>query len=381
MLTKVTDILTIILGLFVVQNMAAQCLTDGHSNVGGDAWISCQTSPNPNAVRGSSHWIHYDFGAPYFLGDTQIWNGNEIGETDRGIKDVVIDYSMDGTTWTELGTFQFDQAPGTNDYLGFTGSNFNGITAQYVLLTVLTTWGDNYCASLAEIKFNIAPTVKATLDLNVFLEGPYDTNGTMTTFLGNLIPLTQPYNVAPYNYAGNETLPSVPSDMVDWVLVEVRSGTPNLSGSRGTFTITTKAGVLHVDGSITDQFGSPLQFDLIENDEYYFCIRHRNHLDVLTANALTATSNISFDFTANVNQAFGTQQLKLSTDNKAMMLAGEFNQDGTIQTTDYDQWKETPAVLSTYNQADGNLDGTVQVTDYDQWHPNRSKLGIAEIGF
>jgi len=63
------------------------------------------------------------------------------------------------------------------------------------------------------------------------------------------------------------------------------------------------------------------------------------------------------------------------------MFAGEFNQDGIIQVSDYDAWKATPAQLNVYSALDGNLDGVVQVTDYDIWLPNKAKIGIAEIGF
>ena len=65
---------------------------------------------------------------------------------------------------------------------------------------------------------------QVTLELKVFLEGPF--NGiSMDTELNvhNLLPLTQPYNVAPWNYAGTEQVGSIPNpEIVDWVLVELR---------------------------------------------------------------------------------------------------------------------------------------------------------------
>lgn len=362
-------------------NATAQCLSDGHSNVWNDAWISCQTSPNPNTARGNGHWILYDMGSSYFLGQTQVWNGNDAAQLDRGLKDVIIDYSMDGNLWTELGSFQFAQGSGSNNYMGFAGPDFSGIKAQFVLITVVSTWGDANCASLSEIKFDVEQSIQSNVQLSVLLEGPYNGNGTMKTDLGGLIPLTQVYNTAPYNYNGTESLAFIPSNMVDWVLVEVRQGTPNVSGNRGTQTIDTKAGVLRSNGSITGTDGNPLKFDLAANAEYHFCIRHRNHLDVVSATAVSATASFTYNFTNASTQALGIQQLKMSSDNFAIMHVGDYTQDGIIQTTDNDSWRNNPAQLNVYDVNDGTMDGIIQVTDYDNWFFNRAKIGVAEIGF
>jgi hypothetical protein len=40
----------------------------------------------------------------------------------------------------------------------------------------------------------------------------------------NILPLTQPYSGAPYLYNGTEALTTVPEDVVDWVLIELRDG-------------------------------------------------------------------------------------------------------------------------------------------------------------
>ena len=376
-----TNILILLISLFTISDANAQCLTDAHSNVWNDGWVSCQTSANPNTTRGTGHWILYDFGSPYFLTETQIWNANEAGNTDRGVRNVVFDYSIDGTNWIELGTYEFAQAPGDNTYMGFVGPDLTGLKAQYILITALTTWGDP-CAGLAEVKFNVAESIKSTISLTAMLEGPHNlASDDMHTQLNNLIPLTQPYNTAPYHYSGSEGIASITANMVDWVLVEVRQGTPNMSGTRGTTTIESQAAILLDDGSIVNTDGNPLEFNLIENEEYHFCIRHRNHLDVLTATALTAQPTMTYDFTTGTTQAFGTNQMKTLSNGTAVLFAGDFTKDGIIQTTDYNAWKQQPAQLNVYQYIDANLDGVVQVTDYDVWFPNRAKLGTVEIGF
>ena len=233
------------------------------------------------------------------------------------------------------------------------------------------------CSSMG----NGTPTgIKA--HFKIFMEGAYEGNGSMHTNLQTQIPLNQPYNTAPYNYNGTETLLSIPPNMVDWVLVEARTGTPNLSGDRNTVTVETQAGILLEDGNIVDVNENPVGFENLETGQsYHFCIRHRNHLDVLTATPIMANTDIFYDFTTSPDQALGPGQLKVFIDGKAMMFAGDFNPDGVIQVSDYDTWKANPAQLNVYENTDGNLDGIVQVTDNDVWIPNKAKIGIAEIKF
>jgi len=204
----------------------------------------------------------------------------------------------------------------------------------------------------------------------------------MSAGLQSIIPSDQPYDSAPYNYTGNESLNSIPTDMVDWVLLEARSGTPNLSGNRGTTTVERKAAILLRDGSIVDVNEQAVIFDnLTLGESYYFCLRHRNHLDVLSSTAVSAQSSMTYDFSSSANQAWGPEQLVVSNDGRAMLYAGNFNQDTAIQTTDYDDWKENPASVGTYSLTDADLNGVVQTTDFDLWVINKAKIGSAEIQY
>ncbi len=221
------------------------------------------------------------------------------------------------------------------------------------------------------------------LNAKVFLEGAYNNSNAMNANLGELIPLVQPYRNMPYIYYGNEELNEIPNEMVDWVLVEARLGEPAIFGQRNTTTTEIRAALLMSDGSITDLDGiSPVPFNmLINGNQYSFCIRHRNHLDVLTATPLELEDEMFFDFTTDINQALGSEQMKWSEDGKALLHVGDYNQDGVIQITDYDFWIQDPAVLNTYKETDGNLDGIIQLTDFDEWRKNKAKIGNIEIGF
>ncbi len=122
------------------------------------------------------------------------------------------------------------------------------------------------------------------VDLRVFLEGPY-AGPNMNTAIAGSVPSGQPYNTAPWNYPGTETA-SVTSggDIVDWVLVELRTGaTP----ATATTVVATKAGLLKNNGTIVDADGfTNLNFNAAPGN-YYIVVYHRNHLPIMSATAIT----------------------------------------------------------------------------------------------
>ena len=227
----------------------------------------------------------------------------------------------------------------------------------------------------------VVAAASSNVDIRMFLEGNYSNNGQMMAPLGNLIPLSQPYNVAPYNYGGTESITQVSGNMVDWVLVEARQGLPDVS-TRNTVTVESHAGILLNTGQVVDVNGQPIQFtQLTPNADYYFCVRHRNHLDVLTGYAVQATPNISFDFTAAPDRAFGPNQTKMASDGRYVLYCGDYTQNGVIDIGDFDAWYYGSAQNGVYANTDGTLDGLVQVTDFDAWFYNKAKIGIAEINY
>lgn len=128
--------------------------TDNHSNSPDDAWTSCQEQQSPNANRGMGHWIQYDFGQTYTLNSSQVWNYNGAGATGQGFQNVVIDYSLDGINWTELGTYNWAQATGSTDYNGFLFGDLNGVVARYLLITAIDNFDGGDCFGLSEISFS-----------------------------------------------------------------------------------------------------------------------------------------------------------------------------------------------------------------------------------
>ncbi|MBM3435479.1 MAG: hypothetical protein FJY07_04575 [Bacteroidetes bacterium] len=74
------------------------------------------------------------------------------------------------------------------------------------------------------------------------------------------MPVNQPYNTAPWNYAGAEINTFASPNIVDWVLVELRDSTSAANATTGT-RIARQAALLKSDGSIVGTDGSSfLQF-------------------------------------------------------------------------------------------------------------------------
>ena len=128
-------------------------VSDEHSNEALDAWVSCIKKMSPNTVRGLSHWIQYDFGTSLLVKESHIWNYNAVGDLGKGFKSVAIDYSEDGNTWQQLGIYTWAQATGVKGYTGFSGPNFGGIKARYILITGLSNWDTGDCSGFSKIVF------------------------------------------------------------------------------------------------------------------------------------------------------------------------------------------------------------------------------------
>ena len=146
-----------------LNNARGQCFPDRHNTNWFDGWISCQPAPNPNEAYGESHWILYDFGESYSLGQMHVWNSNDPAHVDYGLNEVNIDFSTDGMEWVHLGQFEFSIANGKSIYEGFEGPDFYGALARYVLITGLSNYG-GACYGLSEIRIPVLESPVATTD-------------------------------------------------------------------------------------------------------------------------------------------------------------------------------------------------------------------------
>ena len=336
-----------------------------------------------------NHVLYSEFPTTLVAGDTiKIWDGDgascnetpytQIGDTVIvGLSDFVPAYAQNFEFFCDY--------PDVNAYKNFVVS-YCGPTFQNISNGMAGN-GPNAISlqSFSDTLSQLANLHVTEVDFRLMLEGAY-IGGQMDGALAPYLPLTQPYDVGPYYHIQDVFIynPLFLDDAVDWVLIEARMGEPNIGGERNTVTVETQIGLLYSTGYLASSDGSSQVkfYNLDPNEEYYFCIRHRNHLDILTSQSFPAGGTITYDFTEGVDKALGASQQKWDpTYGMAMLYSGDYNQDGVIQTTDYDAWEVKPAINQTYSLTDGTLDGVVQATDYDQWFLNKAKLGIAEIAY
>ncbi len=113
-------------------------------------WLSGMIGPQPT-------WIEFQLDSVYKLHQMWVWNSNTTLESvvGLGFKDVSIEYSVNGTDYTTLGTTaEFARAPGASDYAYNTTVDFGGVAAKYVRLTVNSNWGGLLAQyGLSEVRF------------------------------------------------------------------------------------------------------------------------------------------------------------------------------------------------------------------------------------
>ncbi len=231
------------------------------------------------------------------------------------------------------------------------------------------TFGGSF--AVGDVESPMAIVLEMNIDLTAFLEGPF--NGSdMNTGLNSasLLPLSQPFNTAPWNYEGTESVTSIPANVVDWVLIEGRDS-PTAFQATGTQTFGRQAAFLLSDGSIVGMDGvSPISFQHYHlMYELFVIVHHRNHLSILSSNYLTETNGVyTYDFTTSTAQAY--QSGEKDVNGVAVIYGGDANADGVINTDDGTIW-QGEAGTTGYLKSDITLDGQSDNKDKnDVWISN-----------
>ena len=214
------------------------------------------------------------------------------------------------------------------------------------------------------------------LEMMVFLEGPF--NGTdMNPSTGSgFLPLTQPYGGSPWNYSGAESVTSIPANVVDWILVELRDA-PDAGSAIPSTMIAQQAAFLLNDGFVVGLDGSSnLVFDQSFNQSLFVVVYHRNHLPVMTANPIARVDGIyGYSFMSDGMSAYGTDALINLDVNVYGMYAADANGSGEIDINDKTIWTNQTGEQG-YKSADFNMDGQVSNPDKnDLWITNEGESG------
>ncbi|NTS41714.1 hypothetical protein HRG84_12430 [Flavisolibacter sp. BT320] len=198
-------------------------------------------------------------------------------------------------------------------------------------------------------------------------------NGTnLNTSLQAILPKTQPYTMTPFQYSGTETVSSIPANVVDWVLVELRKPASGAPADASAATIIGRtAAFLKNDGTIVGLDGtSPVQFNISKQGPSFITVRHRNHLGVMShsipsnaagtfANDFTMLSNV---YKSNAVAAQPVTLLQGST--RYGMWSGDANRSGNIAASDIATIRSTIANgMTGYQHSDVNMSGNLAASD------------------
>ena len=301
----------------------------------------------------------------------------------------------DGNTITRTGgtaggTVTFNPITGTMDYTPLASEVGTSVTVIYTVCNPVPN--PDVCAT-ATVTINVISSCVTPI-LKVLLEGPIVDNGstgTMTTklfnlgylpgqqpstFLGIATPAGQPYDTAPWFYAGSEgdayttalgPKAGYPTNTTDWVLVSLRTSTSVSS------TVCTKAALLLNDGTVQMVSGFDC-CDIDLNQTYFIVVEHRNHLITMSHVKVAITNNtISYDFTAqnSYRSLLGYGQKLIN--GKYVMYAGNGQQvisssaDTDINSNDSDLWRTQNGSNSSYYLNDFELNGDANVQDKNLW--------------
>ncbi len=224
------------------------------------------------------------------------------------------------------------------------------------------------------IEYIRPPAPECVLDVQVFLEGAY-ANGELTTQLNNagLLPENQPYQIAPWNHSGTESISPLPQNAVDWVLISLRTGTDAATE------VHQEAALLLNDGTILLPDNCLAPADLSAN-AYYIVIEHRNQMGVMTPNPVSLNNGLlTYDFRSqdSYKSLSSTGQTEAESGVWAM-AAGDMDQSDMvsydINGSDKAIWQIANGLFADYFQADLNFDGEVNGADKAIWNSNSGRF-------
>jgi len=247
-----------------------------------------------------------------------------------------------------------------DDY--YTAMNYFGMSFYFKTSEAGQVWLDDVL---------IKDSSRVNVALKTYLQGPFASD-TMSTSLNSqgFVPNNQPYSASPWNYSGDEIVLNIPGNVVDWVQVQLRTGTDSAS------TVATRSAFICKNGMVTDLDGySPVSFSGIADGNYYVVIRHRNHLAVMTANPLALSADTTlYDMTTGQDKAYGSLPLVELSTGVYGIPTGDANANGQIQNDDKNDFWNNQVGQAGYKSADFNVNGQVQNDDKnDYWKQNVGK--------
>ncbi|HRH68979.1 MAG TPA: M12 family metallo-peptidase [Flavobacteriales bacterium] len=242
------------------------------------------------------------------------------------------------------------------------GSQGGGTTSEYTGTTSFTTLAAP-CA--------VAPPI--VLPIKLVLDGAYrPADMLMVDSLRSqgVLPLQEPYTALGYTLSGSATTTAGvlaitgPNAITDWVVVELRDPTDP------TVILEARAGLLQRDGDVVGMDGSSALGFCASPGPFHVAVHHRNHLGVMTANALSlGGSTPLLDFTLTVTATYGNGARR-SASGLMALWGGNVNGDPEVKYAGSANDRDiiltaiggiVPTnTVSGYRSEDCNLDGVVK---------------------
>lgn len=198
---------------------------------------------------------------------------------------------------------------------------------------------------------------------------------------------------------------SVPSDVVDWILLELRGvdhggspGDTNVNNAGASTLVARKPAFLLQNGRIVDAESYAAQIDndstatcdesdvaaadqtncpdlqfsdisaAIDGKDLYLVMRHRNHLDIISnthLSELTGNAGVyAYDFSTGSSQARGGSLALKAKSSTYAMYGGDTDADGTVLASDYSSEVQGRFGEGGYRYGDADMNGTVTAGDY-----------------
>ncbi len=226
--------------------------------------------------------------------------------------------------------------------------------------------------------FALQPILETELEIKLLLQGPYLGGGKMSLALNELalLPEKPPYESVPWSYTGPESLSVFPQDMVDWVLVELRQSAIPYD------LVEQQVGLLLETGEVKSLDGiSNLSFPNVGQGQYKIAVRHRSHLDILSAEDFLLPAPVSVNFIADGASALGPDAMALLSDGSWALHAADLNAKGVVSYEDFNLYLADASSIYFYLAADLDFDGLVTVLDYNLYKRNFDKLIIPELRY
>jgi hypothetical protein len=166
--------------------------------------------------------------------------------------------------------------------------------------------------------------------------------------------------------------------VVDWVVVQLRDASSAVNATSSTI-IGTKAAFLLSDGSVVDLNGTGnLTFDLSISQNLFVVIFHRNHLGIISNNALTEFAGVyAYDYSSGSGQVLGgANGYKDLGAGVWGMVSADGNGSGIVDNTDETSVWKIDLNQAGYLGGDFNMSGITENTDEtSNWKPNLNTGG------